>query len=79
MIARRIAVSALALAAACHPRQPAPGLPVRPEQPPPTGVVVPPPQPPVVVAPSPVPATTYRLLATAESADQVALIAFKPC
>jgi DNA-binding beta-propeller fold protein YncE len=31
------------------------------------------------VAPSPVPATTYRLLATAESADQVALIAFQPC
>jgi DNA-binding beta-propeller fold protein YncE len=51
---------------------------VRPEPPPPSGVIVPPPGPPVV-APSPVPATTYHLLATAESADQVALIAFKPC
>lgn len=74
----RFGVWALALAA-CHHRQPAPELPVRPEQPPPTGVRVPPPTPPVVVAPSPVPATTYRVLATAESADQVALIAFKPC
>lgn len=74
----RFGVWALALAA-CHHRQPAPELPVRPEQPPPTGARVPPPTPPVVVAPSPVPATTYRLLATAESADQVALIAFKPC
>ncbi len=79
MNAMRIGVVAVLATAACHHRQPAPGLPVRPEQPPPSGVVVPPPQPPVVVAPSPVPATTYRLLATAESADQVALIAFKPC
>jgi len=74
----RLGLAALALAA-CHHRRPAPELPVRPEQPPPTGAQVPPPTPPVVVAPSPVPATTYRLLATAESADQVALIAFKPC
>lgn len=74
----RFGVAALVLAA-CHHRQPAPELPVRPQQPPPTGAQVPPPTPPVVVAPSPVPATTYRVLATAESADQVALIAFKPC
>jgi DNA-binding beta-propeller fold protein YncE len=74
----RLGLAALALAA-CHHRRPAPELPVRPEQPPPSGAQVPPPTPPVVVAPSPVPATTYRLLATAESADQVALIAFKPC
>jgi DNA-binding beta-propeller fold protein YncE len=75
----RVGVCAVFVTAACHHRQPAPGLPVRPEQPPPSGVVVPPPRPPVVVAPSPVPATTYHLLATAESADQVAMIAFKPC
>lgn len=79
MNVRHIAVLVVLATTACHHRQPAPGLPVRPEQPPPSGVVVPPPQPPVVVAPSPVPATTYRLLVTAESADQVALIAFKPC
>ncbi len=79
MNAVRVGVLVAFVTAACHPRQPAPGLPVRPEQPPPSGVVVPPPQPPPEVAPSPVPATTYHLLATAESADQVALIAFKPC
>lgn len=78
MNSRRIAILAIVATAACHHRRPAPSLPVRPEQPPPE-VVVPPPQPPVVVAPSPVPATTYRVLATAESADQVALIVFKPC
>lgn len=55
------------LIAACHHRPPSPELPVRPEVPPPSGMVVPP------------PARTYRLLATAESADQVALIVFRPC
>lgn len=79
MRALTIVLLAPLVAAGCHHRQPAPGLPVRPEQPPPSGVVVPPPQPPVVVAPAPMPATTYRLLATAESADQVALIVYKPC
>lgn len=55
------------LVAACHHRQPAPDLPARPEAPPPAGMVVPP------------PSRAYRLLATAESADQVALITFTPC
>lgn len=61
-----------------------PELPVRPGQPAPDSVAVPPPQQPgrggvPVTAPAPVPATTYRFLATAESQDQVALVAFKPC
>ncbi len=68
MNARRIWLAPLVIAA-CHHRPPAPELPVRPEVPPPEGVIVPP----------PVPDVTYRLLATAESADQVALIAFTPC
>jgi DNA-binding beta-propeller fold protein YncE len=57
-----------------------PELPVRPERPPPDSVRVPPPPPSrPTVAPSPVPATTYRFLVTAESQDQVALVRFKPC
>jgi DNA-binding beta-propeller fold protein YncE len=70
-----------ALAMACHQRRPMPALPVEPQPPPPEGVVVPPPGPPPpgVTAPAPMPATTYRILATAESQDQVALIHFKPC
>lgn len=68
----------LAAAGACRHREAMPGLPVRPEKPPPEGVQVPPPgQPPV--APSPVPATTYRLLVTARAADQVVRVRFKPC
>jgi DNA-binding beta-propeller fold protein YncE len=70
---------ALLLSAACHHRASPPELPVRPEQPPPEGVVVPPPGRPPDVAPSPVPATTYRFLVTAESQDQVALVRFTPC
>jgi DNA-binding beta-propeller fold protein YncE len=77
----RLALLLGALATACHQRRPMPALPVEPQPPPPEGVVVPPPGPPPpdVTAPAPMPATTYRLLATAESADQVALIVFKPC
>jgi len=58
-----------------------PALPVEPQPPPPEGVVVPPPGPPLpgVTAPAPMPATTYRILATATAQDQVALIRFKPC
>jgi len=67
-VRRFIWIAPLVLAA-CHRRPPAPDLPVRPEMPPPSGVLVPP----------PLPAVTYRLLATAAAADQVALIAFTPC
>jgi DNA-binding beta-propeller fold protein YncE len=75
----RLWLTVLLLAPACHHRRP-PELPVRPEQPPPTGVAVPPPVPGNPnVAPSPVPATVYHALATAESQDQVALIRFRPC
>ena len=77
----RLALLLGALATACHQRRPMPALPVEPQPPPPEGVVVPPPGPPPpdVTAPAPMPATTYRILATAESQDQVALIRFKPC
>ena len=70
-----------ALGTACHQRRPMPALPVEPQPPPPEGAVVPPPNPPSpgVTAPSPVPATTYRILATATVQDQVALFRFKPC
>ena len=72
-----------ALVTACHRRRPMPPLPVEPQLPPPEGAVVPPPErpvpPPGVTAPAPMPATTYRLLATATAQDQVALIRFKPC
>ena len=70
-----------ALGTACHQRRPMPALPVEPQPPLPEGAVVPPPNPPSpgVTAPSPVPATTYRILATATVQDQVALFRFKPC
>lgn len=75
MLTSRPGAMALLMAAACHHPARPPELPVRPEQPPPEGIIVPPPD----VAPSPVPATTYRFLATAELQDQVALVRFKPC
>jgi hypothetical protein len=75
----RLALLLGVLATACHRRKPMPALPVEPQQPPPESLRVALPQPPGGVAPAPVPATTYRFLATAASEDQVALVAFKPC
>jgi len=66
--ARRLVLAAI-VAAGCHPRRPAPELPVRPERPPPLDSTR--------VAPAPF--TTYRFLATAESEDRVALVRFIPC
>jgi DNA-binding beta-propeller fold protein YncE len=68
----RAVVAALGLAlAACGGRDPAPAA-----APPPLTPALPPPD---VAVPAPVADRSYRLLATAESDDQVALIEFRPC